>query len=89
LSGEGELVLVESSFERIEELPTKDHTEYFDRQKELVSAANPSPLIWGEATPWDHTMDMGMMPEGLTPSMENGQKADASAEVLRISGDLQ
>jgi hypothetical protein len=89
LSGESELVLVKSSFECIEELSTKDHSEYFDGQKELVSAANPTPMIWGEPTPWDHTMEMGMKPECLTPSMENRQKADASAEVVGISGDLQ
>ena len=89
MPGKRELVLVKSLFERIEELSTKDHTEYFDRQKELVSAANPSPLIWGEPTPWDHTMEMGMMLERLTPSMENREKADVSAEVLGVSGDLQ
>ena len=61
MSGESELVFVKRSFERIEELSTKDHSENFDGQKELVSAANPSPMIWGEPTPWDHTMDMGMM----------------------------
>ena len=89
MSGESELVLVKSSFERIEEFSTKDHTEYFDGQKELVSAANPSPMIWGEPTTGDNTMEMGMMPDCLTPSMENREEADLSAEVLGISGDLQ
>lgn len=61
MSGESELVLVRSLLERIEELSRKDYSEYFDGQKELVSAGNPSPMIWGEPTPWDHTMEVGMM----------------------------
>ena len=62
-------MLVKSTFECIEEFAAKDDTEYFDGQKELVSAANPSAMIWGEPTSWDHTMEMGMMPECLTPSL--------------------
>ena len=56
LAGESKLVFLEGTLESREKLPAKNHTEYFDREKELVSAGNPSPTIWGEPSSWDHAM---------------------------------
>jgi hypothetical protein len=61
LTGKGKLVLLKSSFQSLEKLSAKDNTEYFDGQKKLVSARNPSPMIWREPSTRDHAMQMGMM----------------------------
>jgi hypothetical protein len=89
LTGKSKLVFFKSSFESVEKLSAKDYTEYFDGQKELGSAGNPSSMIWGEPATWDHTMQVGVMEKSLAPSMENRQKPDLSAEVLGIGGDLK
>jgi hypothetical protein len=82
-------VFFKSAFESVEKLSAKDDTEYFDGQKELVSTGNPTPLIGREPSPRDDAMQMGMMQEGLAPSMQDRQKPDLSAEVFGISGDLE
>ncbi len=66
MTGESKLVFFKSLFESVEKLSTKDNTEYFDGQKELVSTGNPTPLI-GREPPRDDAMQMGMMQEGLAP----------------------
>jgi hypothetical protein len=45
LTGKRKLVFFKSSFESVEKLSAKDNTEYFDGQKELGSAGNPSSMI--------------------------------------------
>jgi len=45
LTGKSKLVFFKSSFESVEKLSAKDNTEYFDGQKELASAGNPSSMI--------------------------------------------
>jgi hypothetical protein len=89
LTGKSKLVFFKSLFESVEKLSAKDNTEYFDGQKELVSAGNPSSMIWGEPATWDHAMYMGMMKQSLAPSVENGEKPDFGTEVFGISGDLE
>jgi hypothetical protein len=59
LTGKRKLVFFKSSFESVEKLSAKDNTEYFDGQKELGSAGNPSSMIWGEPATWDHAMQWG------------------------------
>jgi hypothetical protein len=65
LAGESELVFCKGSFESSQELSSEDQTEYFDRQKELCTAPNPSTMIWGESSTWDHAMQMRMMEPSL------------------------
>jgi hypothetical protein len=89
LPGERKLVFLEGTLESREKLPAKDHTEYFDGEKELVSAGNPSPMIWGEPSAWDHTMHMGMSEQRLPPGVQNREESDLRTEVLGISGDLE
>jgi len=88
LTGKSKLVFVKCLFDGLEKLSAKNKAEYFDGQKELVSAGNPSSMIWGEPATWDHAMHMGMK-ESLAPSVEKGKKPDFGAEVFGISGDLE
>ena len=89
MTGKSELVFFKSSFESVEKLSTKDNTEYFDGQKELVSTGNPTPLIGREPSARDDAMQMGMMQERLAPSMQDRQKSDFSAEMFGVGSDLE
>ena len=89
MAGKGKLVLLESLFQSLEKFPAKDNTEYCNGQKELVSAGNPSSMIWREPSTWDHAMHLGMKKESLAPSVQNGKKSDFGAQVLGISGNLE
>ena len=89
LAGESKLTFLKGALQSVKKLPAKDHTEYFDGEKELVSACNPSPVIWGEPSPWDHAMEMGMSEQRLPPGVQNREKSDLGAEVFGIGGDLQ
>jgi len=60
LAGESKRVFLKGALQSGEELPAKDDPEYFDGEKELVSAGNPSLMIWGKSSAWDHAMHMGM-----------------------------
>ena len=89
MAGESKLVFLKGALESGEKLPAKDDTEYFDGEKELVSAGNPLPMIWGESSAWNHTMHMGMSEQFLPPSVQHSEKSDLGAEVFGISGDLE
>ena len=82
-------MLLKSSLESIQKLSTKNQAEYFDGEKELVPAGNPSLMIGGKPSSRDHAMHMGMMQESLSPSVQNSEKSDLGAEVLGIGGDLE
>jgi hypothetical protein len=45
LAGQSKFVLVKGLFQTRQEFSPEDHTEYFDGQKELRSAGNPSLMI--------------------------------------------
>jgi len=89
LAGESKLTVLKGALQCGEKLPAKDHTEYFDGEKELVSACNPSPVILGEPSAGEHAMHMGMSEQRLPPGVQNRKKSDLGAEVFGISGDLQ
>ena len=89
MAGESKLVFLKGALESGEKLPAKDDTEYFDGEKELVSAGNPSPMIWGESSAWNHAMQMGMSEQRLPPSVQHREKSDLGAEVFGIRGDLE
>jgi hypothetical protein len=46
-------------------------------------------MIRGEPSSWDHAMHMGMSEQGLAPGVQNSEKSDLSAEVFRVSGDVE
>jgi hypothetical protein len=81
LTGKSKLVFFKSAFESVEKLSTKDNTEYFDGQKELVSTGNPTPLIgryrdistvaYSLASPSEKnkTKAAGILPTCLCPSL--------------------
>src|SRR5262249_10869531 len=57
------------------------------RQEESIPAGDPLGAIRRETAAGDHTMQVGMMEQVLAPSVEHGEKADLSTQVLGISGD--
>jgi hypothetical protein len=58
-------------------------------QEKVRAAIDPSRSIQRDPSGWDHTMDMGMEQQVLTPRMKHGEEADMSAKVPRVGGDLQ
>src|SRR5215471_9882284 len=76
LAGESELVFCKSSFEARQELPAEYPTEYFDRQKELCWAPNPSTMIWGESSSWNHAVHMGMKSVRASSSLARACSGD-------------
>jgi hypothetical protein len=89
VAGKSKLVFLKGALQSGEKLSAKDPTEYFDGEKKLGSAGNPSPMIWGESSARNHAMDMGMSEQRLPPSVQNSEKSDLGAEVFGISGDLE
>jgi hypothetical protein len=51
------------------------------------SAGDPALTIKGDTTAWDDHMDMRMVGERRAPGVENGEDADAGAEMFGIGRD--
>ena len=77
---------IEGLSQFFEKESAKETGEDFDRKKETGAAGNPFSL-WGDTAAWDHTMQMRMMIEVLSPGVEDSEEADLSAEMLWIAGD--
>jgi hypothetical protein len=86
LTGKSKLVFFKSAFESVEKLSTKDNTEYFDGQKELVSTGNPTPLIGREPATRDDAMQMGMMPS--TPTIPRARKIRMSKSSIHSTRSM-
>jgi len=82
-------VLLKGSLQTVQELSSEHHTEYFDGQKELTSAGNPTAMIGRESSSRDHTMQVGMSEKSLAPGMQKRHKADIGTQVFGISSDLE
>lgn len=89
LAGESELVFLESCFKSCEKFSAKYKTQYFNGQKKLLSAGNPSPMIGREPSSGYDAMHMRMMKQSLSPSVQHGEESDFGAEVFGIGGDLE
>ena len=53
-------------------------------QEETWTAGHPTAAVQGDATTRHHTMQMGLKIEGLSPGMQDAEKADLRSQVLRI-----
>jgi hypothetical protein len=71
----------------LEEQATEETGEDADRQKESGATRDPPRAIGREATARDDTVQMGMMHEGLSPAMQDGEEANLRAEMLGVSRD--
>ncbi len=73
----------------IQEFVAKDTAENLDRQEETRMRRDPASVIRGQAAAGHHAMDMRMSVQGLSPGMQNTEKADFGAETFGIGGHFQ
>ena len=64
-------------------------TERAHRQEEGGAARQPLGAIWRQLAAGDHTVEMGMMMQGLAPGMQDREEAEVGAEMPRIAGDRE
>src|SRR5450759_3072427 len=75
--------------ERGAEFTAEDLAETPYREKEVVlSGAYPLRVVLRQAAGGHHAVHVGMMLELLIPGVEDTEKADLSAEMLGVSGNL-
>jgi len=80
---------LEGSPEAGHKLTPKHAAEDLDRQEERIAGLNPASVISREPTGRNHTVDVGMVPQVLSPGVEHAEKAYLGAKVARIGGDFQ
>jgi hypothetical protein len=84
---EAEIAGIERGLEPLQEQPTEEPGEYPDRQEEARPAGDPTHAIERQAATGNDTMDVGVMMEGLSPGVENGEHPDLGTEVTWVGGD--
>ena len=88
-AGEGELALLKASFETSDEFAAKDPTEYRDGQEERIAGMDPAGMVRGKTPGRNHTVDMRMKKEVLSPTMQHGEEAGLGAQMFGVGGDLE
>jgi hypothetical protein len=73
-----------SSGEHLQDPSAEQARENADGEQEVGSAGDPALTIKGDTTAWDDQMDMRMVGERRAPGVENGEDADAGAEMFGI-----
>jgi hypothetical protein len=89
VSVESECALKEGSAEAGHKLPPKDAAEGLDGQEEGVAILKPAGVISRQAASGNHTVDVGMVLQVLSPGVEHAEEADLGAEVTRIDSDFE
>jgi len=84
-----EFLLREEQLQSIDELAAEDATESGDRQKEAGRGIDPSGTIEGKTSCRNDVVDVGMMLQVLSPSMEHTEEADVGSQVLRIASHFE
>jgi hypothetical protein len=69
--------------------PTSEAAAQDPYQEKVRAATNPSRPIQRDPSSGDHTMDMGMEQQVLTPRMRHGEETDMGAKMPRVGRDLQ
>ena len=86
---EAQLAVLEGALESGDKLATEDSPQHLHGEEEAIARGDPAPVIQGETAGRNHTMQMGMMIEFLTPGMEHAEEADFGAEMAGIAGDFE
>ncbi len=94
--GQGLELAVELKFSLIkgllqsgQEQATEESRQDAHGPEEARAAAHPASSIGRQSAAGSHTMQMGMMQQVLPPSVEDGQKTDASAQMLGVGGNAE
>src|ERR1035441_10748749 len=82
-------VLLEELIELVTELLTEGLTECLDGQEEAGRRIDPSGTVEAQTTGRNDVVDMGMMLEVLSPSVEHAEEPDLRAEIPGIAGSFE
>ena len=86
IAKECELGVVERRLQVLQEQTSVQPRQNSDRQEKAGPATDPASIA-GKAAARDDAMGMGMMRQGLTPGVENGDHAGLSSEMPGIDAD--
>lgn len=89
IAEELQLAVVVSLSQGFKEAIAEPGAENFDRQEEVRPRGNPAFAIHAEPAAGDDAMDMGMVDEGGTPSVQHRRDADLGTQLLGISRDRE
>ena len=87
--GKAELTILEGLAKCCNKLATENLAEYRFGQEVVVWRVHPTSVIERETTGRDDTMDMGMKPDLLIPSVQHAEKTNLCTEVSGIAGDFE
>src|SRR3990172_6408719 len=88
-AGQAKLTFAECPFEPGDELAAEHAAQDLHRQEEAIAWTNPGFVIRGQTTCRDHAVDVWVVEQVLAPGVEHAEETDLSAQMFRISGDLQ
>ena len=72
-----------------EELAAEDAAEHPDGQEEAAAAGDPAAAVERESAGGHEAVHVRVVQQGLPPGVEEGEEADAGAEMTGIGGHLQ
>lgn len=72
-----------------EPFAAEDPTEHADGQEEAATTVDPAGAVERESTGGHETVQVRMVQQRLSPGVEEGEEADAGAEMARIRGHLE
>ena len=75
--------------ESVDELTAKDTAENFHGQEEGIAGMNPTGVVGRQTPGWNHTMQVRMKQQVLTPTVQHGKETDVCAEMFGVGGDLE
>jgi hypothetical protein len=83
-AGKDKIIFFEVIFEKIKELCFEQRRHHPDRNEKPFAAGDPAAPVGGESAPGDNTVEVGMVHEGLTPSMENTDHSYRCTEMFWV-----
>ena len=89
VSMEVQLAILQSLFERVDELAAKEFTQHFLGKEVVVAGTNPTGAIRRETAGRHDAMHMRVSGELLPPCMQDAEEADLCAEVPGIASDFE
>ena len=82
IAEEAEFASLEGGFEAVEEQPAEGLRQRVNGEQEVRLAGDPAIAVEGEAAAGDETVNVRVVGERLSPSMQHGDQADLGAETF-------
>jgi hypothetical protein len=89
LAMEVESVLLVGRMSQGQPFAAENAAQHPNGKEEATATRNPAGTVERESTGRDQTVHMRMVQEGLSPGVQDGQKADARSEMVGIGRDFE